>query len=140
MSMNSKGIYYHLSAAADVARPVKPSPTGFDQGLQDGLDRALDLIRESLGRKDSLECLESFCAMARNSAGKNEYRAGVSRGADIMQASLADYIDEQNAKRIRRPSVLLQTPVLDSTGTALFLPDAEPAEPGASTAAVGEDA
>jgi hypothetical protein len=140
MSMNTKGIYYHLSAAADVARPLKASPTGFDQGVQDGLDRALDLIRESLGRKDSLECLEAFCAMARTSASKNEYRAGVSRGAAIMQASLADYIDEQNAKRVRRPTVPLHAPSSESTSTTAFLPDTELAEPGATAPAVGEDA
>ena len=140
MSMNTKGIYYHLSAAAEVARPLKERPTSFDQGVLDGLDRALDLIRESLGRKDSLECLEEFCAMARNNASKSEYRAGVSRGADIMQANLAEYIDEQNARRVRRPAAPTHPPLEESAESAAFLSDTELTEQAAAPSLAGEDA
>jgi len=106
MGNQKANLHTYMEDAAGAVPVRKDRSKEFNQGMQDGADHALELVRLSLGRPGGMECLDEYRRSVSTHEDDNDYRAGVSHGVELMQAKLADYVQEYGPRKSRRPDPL----------------------------------
>ena len=105
MGNQKANLHTYMEEAAGAIPVRRDRSEEFNQGMQDGADHALELVRLSLGRPGGMECLDEYRRSVSTHEEDNDYRAGVSHGVEIMQARLADYVQEYGPRKARRPDI-----------------------------------
>src|SRR6185312_9707375 len=101
MGNQKANLHTYMEDAAGAVPVRKDRSKEFNQGMQDGADHALELVRLSLGRPGGMECLDEYRRSVSTHEDDNDYRAGVSHGVELMQAKLADYVQEYGPRKSR---------------------------------------